>query len=539
MSDGNLNISFTTEEKDLVKAQAKVIKQQEEMIEKYKKMGAESKKSSKDAEKYAASAAKELERFANATKLINRTPLERYADTMHQLNRALKAGKLDQESFNRAAARAKTEYDGVAKAGNLAFGASALDNLTSYAAGLLSISAGLGTVAGAFREVQQRAEEIGGRQRADMPSMSQLSQVATSDAHYLEMVEASQQTFVEGGTDTIGGAAVMQFGLTSADLEKFRKDVNELAASGAMDNLPAVVDSAAGLRDAFGEKEAGGFRFIVSKAIGASQLGRGNVTAQLQAASEAGAQAGALGLSDEDTFAGVATISPVTGASVAGTQLRSLFTAIEKDGITGGYLERGRSLKEYLGDIKSLETSGEDIRTVLGGRQEAIDAYRTLAKNIDKYDINMANTIEAGKNDRFGEVINRTYLLPQNSGVRMLKEAQARSEMAWQEQGTMSNAAQAVARDLETKAYQQEGGFGWAMTAMWNKVDRFLGGDKQFVEDFKSEAHPRTQQYIDRMNAAAEALERSAQHLEGASDPSRTNAARANQAAAGGAVEAR
>lgn len=178
MSDGNVNIGFTSDATQVIKDQARVIKQQADLIDGYKKLAKEAKKGGDDAAKAAAAAAKELDRFAKTTKDINRTPLERYADEMRKLDQALKAGKIDQETFNRAVAKAKTEFEQAGRAGNTAFGPSATTSIRNYALGFGSLTAAVGV----FRSVMEmsRAETDQAIQSVErlIETRGQLQQVA-------------------------------------------------------------------------------------------------------------------------------------------------------------------------------------------------------------------------------------------------------------------------------------------------------------------------------------------------------------------------
>ena len=155
--DGNLNIQFFANATALLQAMDKAIRKQQEQTDAIEKTAKASKKGMTDAEKATAAAAREMDRFAKHTKDVNRTPLEKYADEMLKLDRALKAGKIDQETFNRAVEKSKLSFQQASSAGNQAFGAGAVANLVSYAAQMVSVAAAVDLVRRAI--VAKREEE--------------------------------------------------------------------------------------------------------------------------------------------------------------------------------------------------------------------------------------------------------------------------------------------------------------------------------------------------------------------------------------------
>lgn len=498
MSDGNLNIQFFANATSLLQAMDKAIRKTQEQTDNLEKMAKTSKKGMTDAEKATAAAAREMDRFAKHTKDVNRTPLEKYADEMLRLNRALKAGKIDQEDFNRAAGKAKDQFRGVADAGKSAFGKGPLADMVAYATGILSGAEALRVFGSAMQEVQQKREDAAGKQRTNAPTLARLALLAESDAHFQQLVEGAKMTFAEGGTLELSEAAISQYGLTSATFDKFRKQVSELQSTGAFgETMPVIIDSAAALRAAFGEGETGDFKSIVGKGIGASALGRGEPADLLQAAAVAGGQARTLGLSDEELLASVATVSTVAGASEAGTQMRALLKSIEADGIQKGYLKPGKTLQEQVSAIDALVAKGVDIRNVLGGRQEAIDAYRTLAtpENKLQFQANMQNVL--GADSRIGNVLKYANALPENAAVIAERRASNREVLVTDREGQFTNLARAVSADLKADAYQKDGMFGWVMTSIWDRMDRFTLGSEAYAKTFAKQAQPDTQASVD------------------------------------------
>lgn len=545
---GNLDIKWTSDETEVTKAQDKLIKQLQETVEKYKKMAAEAKTSGKEMTRSANAAARELDRFAKATKDINRTPLEKYADTMRQLDQALKAGKIDQETFNRAVAKAKTEFQQAGDAGKRAFGPGAAGGLTSYAERLMRVASAASAAAMAhrvFSAARQEAEEIGQKQFTEAPSLGMLAQVADTPEDLARLEGEVKKTFAEGGARTIPEAAALQFALESGEAGNLRADFSQLQASGLVPNATMMAESAIKLIAGMGEKETGDFRTVVSKAFGGAKLGLGSAEELLQATAKVSAQASRLGLSDEEVMAALSTVSAIEGPAEAETQIQALLKGIEVEGIGGGYLEKGKTLREQVARLKELEAAGEDIRDMLGGRQEAVKGYGQLVseRGVASVEANLANIAAAEQEDWFGQKVEMAEAIPSNRAAILARQRKNRAELAQEEVGIYENLADTMEYEQkEFKRRQYGGGFlgdvAAAAEGIGIAIHRKFGGNRQFIESgLNAGVSEETRAAAAQVEAAME-LRDAAERLSQVA-PDLTNAARANAAAVGGAVEAR
>lgn len=185
MSSGGANIEFYGKMEALVKDMDRLAKKQQETIDKFDKIGKTARKGGTDAEKATAAAAREMDKFAAATMKLNQHPLERYKEEMFKLNTALKAGKIDQESYSRAVDKARasitattTQVQQAGQATKQSFGASAASSVLNYAAGFMSVTAAVGAFSAALS--QSRAETEAALQAVEklIETRSQLQQVA-------------------------------------------------------------------------------------------------------------------------------------------------------------------------------------------------------------------------------------------------------------------------------------------------------------------------------------------------------------------------
>lgn len=564
MSDAGVNTTFTSDATQVIRDQAKVIRQQDEAIEKYRKLVTEAKKGGKERQKAEEDARKELEKFAAATMKVNRTPLERYKEEMFKLNTALKAGKIDQETFNRAAAQAKTAFKdaggAAAKAGDqhkTAFGASAITRLGALVSVAASVKKSFDYLATSFAAANEEIDRMAAKQRESFGGLGELSQLAETPEQLQSLISEAKKTFAEGGAPTLGAAGELQFALESAGLGRYRAGVSQLQATGVVRDAKSMVDAAAALESALGRAETGEFTDIVSKAFGASKGAPARAEQILQAAALSGASAAALGMSDEELLAAVATVAKTTGsADTAGTQLQSLLKQIEKTGIGEGFLQGGKSLREQVQAIKSLESSGTELRDIIGDRMEAITGYRLLASGMDRFDANLREITDAERTDAFGRKVTlaRTAT-PELAAEQLRRRTSARAELSAEQSATMRTVADALVEDLV--ADLRERGRGEFKIQEARKIFNrqrgrtsyswlFGNDDETFIRRFGQFASEDTRVSMEAVGitigrAAADEIRAAGAELRGAAAETGrdlTNAARANQAAVGGAVEA-
>jgi hypothetical protein len=220
MSDGTSNIQFFANVTSLLQAMDKAIRKNQETTDSLEKMAKTSKKGMSDAEKATAAAAREMDRFAKHTKEVNRTPLERYADEMLRLNKALKAGKIDLETFNRAVARSKIEMQQASHASNEAFGSSATSKLKTYVQGM----AGLASVTSLFSSALAQAKEDA------LETMREYEALIEQRRNLLQIAEPGSQDQQTAEADSLA----MTYGLT-------RKDAYELLTSSKNEGFESSV----------------------------------------------------------------------------------------------------------------------------------------------------------------------------------------------------------------------------------------------------------------------------------------------------------
>ncbi len=146
MADGDVELKWKTDISAAIREIAKLTKEIENLRKKEKKGSDESKKAAKEEillKKKAAQVTKDMA-----------TPQEKYNTKMKELNKLLRAGHVNLQTYGRATARARDEMDRAGKSSRAAFGPKALAHVKSMA-GALGVGFG---VAGAVSAVNKGYE---------------------------------------------------------------------------------------------------------------------------------------------------------------------------------------------------------------------------------------------------------------------------------------------------------------------------------------------------------------------------------------------
>jgi hypothetical protein len=460
-----------------------------------------------DVGKATAAAAKEqkdLERAAAKVFEATRTPLERYKKDMADLSNLLQKGKIDQETYGRAAAKAAEDMKKAGEAAKSSFGGQALANLASFAKEMIGISGASAAVMGTLQKMSEIKDEAARKAReAEMP-LGELAQLAIDDkggvdkAKYQALVKGARDLYAQGGAPTLGAAAKTVFSLESAGISGERQFFGDMVGSGMFTEAGPMAKAIATLTNSMGTKETGSARQLVSKALGAAQLSPGTAERLLEAAARSGTGAAALGISDEEVLASTSVLSQSIGSEeMAGTGLASLFKSLRKmgSGETGGGDEtgaqqtldamfgaqpggkggkkkqvgfdfKGKSLDEMVQQIEEVRTreglSDADMMKIFG-RQEAFKAWELLKGNRAKVGAALTATRGAGETDLAGQLM---ALPGENIGQFAAQQARkqgAARENALDPAGTIENLWQASNAVYERETAEKHGPDSWTL----------------------------------------------------------------------------
>jgi len=271
--------------------------------------------------------------------------------------------------------------------------------------------------------------------------------------------------------------------------------------------------SARTLQANLGEKQTGSLRSIVSKAFAGSQYAPTSAEDLLAAASRGAQGAKALGLRDEELLAATGITATTSGAfsrqekaAVGGTQVASLLKSLQKisAGKTGGgdeFSEQsideviagkgGKGVKgiqfhdrSLLGMVQSIDALHLDNAQLikLFGRQEALQAYRSILANQEQYSTARGGIQRAGREDLVGRHLAMAMTEPSVAAAGEARRAKAAHESEQEAKQIWNNYADAAEADLSLGlAERGTPSFVRWMVKRGAGAERWLRGDRAFT----------------------------------------------------------
>lgn len=439
MSSGNIDIQVTSDERDIIKGQDKIIKSLEKTSEKYRKMLMTVKKGGKQGRT-------ELERFAAATNKINRTPAQKYKETVDKLNQALRKGLITQQTYNRAVARAGKEHGKT-------FGGAGIAKIAGWTSAIGLAIAALAKVLLALQEIREESDALGGRQKTAAAGLGSLVQLSRGDPREQKRLrQLAQKTFLEGGAEDLGGAAELIFSLGSVGQLDSRKLFSDLKAADVIQEPAQLAADVQTLIKSAGLAETKGTaRRLVNKAFVGAQFGGFNTPGGiLKAVARQGGSTKALGLNENEVFAAVSLASESIGqAAEGGTVVDAFLTSLRKQ---GGF--ENKSIAQSVKEIADLNLGGEELFEFFG-RKEAVRFFeiaRDQQKTLQRNQQAIGNAARSNLSQRAIDINRADPLL---SAVQQRRRGKAREEIANQQRGLKANIAQGLIDEEAARGKEQ------------------------------------------------------------------------------------
>lgn len=407
------------------------------------------------------------------------------------------------------AAKLDSKHKEVKKTSDDTFGSSALATLGSYAAGIVSITSAMSGFKQMVSDVKAMGEEMAARQKADMPQIGALAQLAFGDkAAMRRMIQDKDLSYKQGAGATRGESSELQFQISSANYDKYREQLAALKASASIQDVTGLVVGAAAFETTMGAK-SGGFPNIANLTIGAAGKSPGEIPNIALGAAKAAGTGAHLGISSRDIYGATAVLAKATGDPQEGGMLAmNLFKGIDA-AVAKGILKPGRTLPEYMSDIAAMEAKGRRDTSIVGEDIREFTAYRKLKSGISEgiYAASMADIDQAIATDQFNEIINMYKVDPGMIAARANQQAIAGLEIARQPQGVVSGLAQAVEKDVLKRGIDRGAGpFQQQFSIRSQQFERWLLGDEMYMKFRRGQATSVTQQHIE---DAAQALRES------------------------------
>lgn len=315
----------------------------------------------KESFRASAAEARQLEQFARRAFENTRTPAEKHAATMEKLRLAYSAGKLDMDTYGRAAQQAARRLEEANKPAEEFVVAQNefVTQAASIISGYLGVSNAISLVSEALREAVREQREFADASRATVRGAAQFLQLTGEQAGFDRLAAAARDIRGRGVGVQPGAAEEIVFRLESAGLLEERGSLIRAAALGIIPDVQAAVRAAATAQGAFGREEAGSLLDLINKSLVAASRTQFTAEDVLSASATTATAARAVGLSDEANLALFARVSQATpDPSTAATQTRAFLSALDKAGI------RDANLESLLAKVVENTNRGTDLRSV-------------------------------------------------------------------------------------------------------------------------------------------------------------------------------
>ncbi len=418
---------------------------------------------------------------------------------------AIASAKAGEETV-RASEKAQGGLEQIVNAQVKAFGDDALGLIKNYTIGLLSLTTIIGGVKKAIAEVDQAYQEAAQRHKDAETGMGILIQKAGGDPKKLqELVNQSKELFKQGGAKSLDEANVI------VGLAKNQKD-RDLYASlyGIVGDVGMLARSANAYQTSIGEKETGGIRDIISKAMKALP-GKADELLSAIAESGGGISLRAIGGRDEELLAATALMTKNrVDLKTSASGISRLMDLMQKEGFAGlglggglqkmkAMFEAGKALsdKDILSSLvqeapaegrkrinekiqhyrQSLLTDEEIVSKMSGGeyggriaelkarrtpyseadkaeflgRPEAKKAYEVLTGQYGKFQNIISGIDEAQKNDLVGGILSSRDDIPMIDAARKARIAENKKKLIEEKEGVLRNLSNAILNEMDVE----------------------------------------------------------------------------------------
>jgi len=366
------DLVFTT------KGQAAVLRAQEDMKKAAQGLAAELKKDSQEADKARAA----ILRIYEASK----TPQQQMKQRIEELRKITKDAAAPPEAFaalanlqKRYVETYKTAKTAVDDTKNSVSDLADTQKKGFDASAVTKWGKALGTAVSAavilsFKTIKDEQQKLADDAKSSLISEGSLAQLADTPEQFNSLLAESRGMYAAGVGRDRNEAAGTLFSLINAGVNNRgdRAFFARMRSAGLVGNAGDMAKAAATLQSTLG----GNMQDIVNRGFGAGAYSPGSIEQLFVGASRGGTGAAALGVGIDELMGSTAALAKATGSEMeAGTLIASLLKSLDK---AGGF--EGKSLAQSLAEIQKRVAAGEDLRgdSLLGGRQEAVNAFRIL-----------------------------------------------------------------------------------------------------------------------------------------------------------------
>jgi hypothetical protein len=435
-----------------------------------------------------------------------RTPMERHNQRLQDLGKLLQGRAIDQETYGRAVKKSEQALADAGKAQEKMLGGGVMSELTSLAAGYVSVGAAVGLATKALTEMNQVSRDAADKLRETRFPRGGLAQVAGSPEELKQLEGLANKLRESGGAESTAEAM---------GIVKFLKQKEGLAllpVAGAMKRTGLVekplelLERAHQLSEIFGQGTPAEMKHSLDlvMAVGKprSEGGTGEGGEEVAAAAvPLGTEAARAGWSQEELMAGMA----------------------ESVKFKGGARKARVGMKELLGHLPELRLQSKGLEANLAEIAGKGWTERTMRARLgnEGYDYVM-KALAGSRAVPQGTVEDLKGVLETSGAGRTISEgvvAEGEQEIARQEGGRLSTRAKTAQKEVETWARrlggrEAEWGAGLYMSAL-----RLVMGDEELgAGHFAQFAVGTTKRFAGPFGAAFLPLQAAAEKLDAAAD---------------------
>lgn len=392
------------------------------------------------AERRARTEASELNRLVRTGARQATDATSKWRRQVELLEKGLKDGSINQQEFTQGISQAERELDEARQsAGGLNLSLSAVGRSFGKIA---AAGVGLSTLKNILAEVRNEAESLGDAAAAAVSDIGQLQQISNKPEEFRRRFELAQRFQATGALDRAGAArAAFTFESIGVDTKPFI----DLARSGVVagDGIEELGQAVSTVSKNF--TDIGSAAEILSKGFAAAEKSQGNIQEVLKASAGVATGARAQGISGEETFAAVSTLSELLkNVSESESRLRQLFASAQRQSIEAD------SISSLIRSIsEGISKTGEAPIKFLGST-EAVDAFELLRTNQSKFSGILDSINRSVDEDVLGQKLNlRGAVSSFDAGVA-LRTAQSVNEIAKEQIGTVKQLRDAIAIQNDT-----------------------------------------------------------------------------------------
>jgi len=470
---GDYAVTLRGDEVDLWQSIQKVAKGTAKVNEGF----AKAKKTARDAKR----ANREWGREADKWLAKIRTPQETHNRNVSKLNTLLMTGRINQNQYGRAVMQSRLEMEKAGQAGKKAFGMQAIASIGKYAAGVLGVGAAIGKMSQALTEYKTRVDEIAAEEKGASASLGNLYQMIDNEKDRKAIKKLGDEIFLEGATDTLDEARQIAFRLHSSQAVDEKNLFIRMKASELISDPARMAEAANTMQMGMGVEETGSKKALISKALVASGGAPAKAEELLVAASKSASFASGLEISDEELLAAIPLLASASGGpEEGGTRLRAF---ISKAAVKG---YAAPTLSGMFENIRKKNLSPAQAAKYFG-RMETEDAARTLMKNLEQYDTNLADIQAANDGSRLEKSLGEAEKDIDLQLLREERESHAREVVAARNNARLARLNKAARSDIRAEidsGDRMSWAPKWLTHAMWS--DAAMSVYKPFSHEFEA-----------------------------------------------------